>query len=258
MVHITIRDINGDIDVAVSEQHGLRSLHLGDNLTQSTMRVVTPYNLELIYSQCMMSFLLFRPVPDNILIIGLGGGSLVKFVYHRMPQTKITAIELNQQVITVAQKYFELPKEDERFEVILADGGTYIANNPRGADIVIVDAFDDDCQIPSLCSEDFYNQTRQMLNKDGILIVNLLSQDKYLKNNLRRIEDCFNGHVTAVLSEVKGNLIVFAFKNSPTKFAWKTLTNHAKKLEKEYALPFPDFVSKLKKYHSGNGNYLVI
>ncbi len=258
MVHFASRNIQGDIDVAVSEQDGLRSLHLGDNMTQSTMRIAAPNDLELIYTQCMMSFLLFRPVPDNILIIGLGGGSLVKFIYHQMPQTKITAIELNQQVITVAQKFFELPKEDERFEVILADGGTYITNNPPGADIVIVDGFDDDCQIPSLCSEDFYNQARQVLNKDGVLIVNLLSRDKYLNKYLRRIESCFNGHVTAMLSEVRGNLIVFAFKNSPSKLAWKTLRNHAKTLEKEYALPFPDFVTKLKKYQSGNGNYLVI
>jgi spermidine synthase len=258
MVHFASRKTQGDIEVAVSEQDGLRSLHLGGNMTQSTMRIAAPNDLELVYTQCMMSFLLFRPVPENILMIGLGGGSLAKFVYHRMPQTKITVVEVNQEVITTANNFFDLPEEDERFEVILADGGAYIANQPLGEDIVMIDGFDDDCQVSSLCSEDFYSQVRQVLNKEGILVVNLLSRDKHLNKYLRRIETCFNGHVTAMLSEVRGNLIVFAFKQSPAKLAWKTLRNHAKALEKEYALPFPDFVSKLKKYHSGSGNYLVI
>ena len=258
MASLVRRSASRDIEVAISEQDGLRSLHLGGNMIQSVMRIAAPNDLELVYTQCMMSFLLFRPVPENIMMIGLGGGSLAKFVYHHMPETKITAVEVNQQIIAAAYNSFELPEENARFEVVVADGGAYIVDHPCSVDVIMVDGFDDDCQVPTLCSQDFYDQVHQALNKTGILVVNLLSRDKNLNKYLRRIETSFNGHVTAMLSEVRGNLVVFAFKNNSVRLAWKMLRNHAKMLEKEYTLPFPDFVSKLKKYHSGRGDYLVI
>ncbi len=258
MVRFARRNSNGEIDVAVSEQEGIRSLHLGGNMIQSAMRISAPNDLELIYSQCMMGFLLFNASPKNTLMIGLGGGSLAKFIYHRLPQTQITAVEINPQIIKTARNFFYLPEDNERLEVILADGGKYVNEHSGHVDVVMIDGFDDDCQVPSLCSQEFYNQVYQTLSKEGILVVNLLSRDKQLNKFLRRIETSFNGHVTAMLSEIRGNLIVFAFKHSPGKIAWKTLKNHARSLEKEYLLPFPDFVSKIKKYHSGNGNFLII
>lgn len=122
----------------------------------------------------------------------------------------------------------------------------------------MVDGFDDGCQVSALCSQDFYHQARKILSKEGILVVNLLSRDKSLNTYLQRIRDSFQGHVIAMLSEVRCNLIVFAFKHSPGKVAWKVLKTRAKKLEEMYGLSFSDFVSKLRKYHTGTSNSLEI
>jgi spermidine synthase len=94
------------------------------------------------------------------------------------------------------------------------------------------------------------------LSKEGILVVNLLSRDKNLNTYLQRIRDSFQGHVIALLSEIRGNLIVFAFKQSPGKLTWKVLKTRAKRLEETYGLPFSDFVSKLRKYNDCNNNYV--
>ena len=141
-------------------------------MIQSAMRIAAPNELELVYTQCMMGFLLFHPVSAHILMVGLGGGSLAKFVYHQLPETKTTVIEINPQVISAATHYFALPETDERLEVILADGAQYIADHPDSTDILIVDGFDDGLQIQSLCSQDFYDHARQVLCKDGMLVVN--------------------------------------------------------------------------------------
>lgn len=244
--------------VAISEQNGVRSLHLGGSMIQSAMKINAPNELELLYTQCMMGFLLFHPVPAHILMVGLGGGSLAKFVYHQMPRTKTTVVEINQQVISTAFNYFALPAEDERFQVMLADGARYIADHPFCTDILMIDGFDDGCQIASLCSEEFYNQAYQVLGKDGMLVVNLLSRDKNLNSYLERIKDSFQGRVVAMLSEARGNMIVFAFKQNPGKLAWKVLKTRAKKLEAVYGLPFPDFVSKLRKHAASHNDYLEI
>lgn len=217
-------------------------------MIQSAMRISAPNELELVYTQCMMGFLLFHPKPKTILMIGLGGGSLTKFVYHYLPDSRITVVEINQQVITAAYQYFELPNENERFEIVLTNGADYIARQALTADVIMVDGFNDDYQIPALCSQEFYDHAKHCLNKHGILVINLLSSDQQLKTWLQRIENSFNGHILAMMAEMHGNLIVFAFKNNPKRHSWKTIKKNAEKLEEQYPLPFLEFVAKLQTY----------
>src|SRR3954451_15078178 len=79
----------------VSERHGVRSLHIGSDTVQSSMRLARPNDLELSYTRSMMGFLLFAPPPKSVLMIGLGGGSLAKFIFHRLPDTTIEAVEVS-------------------------------------------------------------------------------------------------------------------------------------------------------------------
>ncbi len=241
--------------IELSEQDNVRSLHLGGSMIQSAMKLSAPNDLELAYTRYMMGFLLFHPDPKKILMIGLGGGSLAKFIFHNLPQTTIIAIEVNAQIITVAYNHFLLP-DNPRLQVITAEGGEYLANYTEQTDILMVDGFDDGCQVASLCQQDFYDLAYKVLTKNGVLVINLLSQDKGRRNYLQRIENSFDGHVVSMLSEVRGNQIVFAFKRNPGKLAWKALKNQAKELEKIYCLPFSEFVAKLRKYNSRNNNFL--
>lgn len=244
--------------VELSEQDGVRSLHLGSSMVQSAMRLAAPNDLELVYTQCMMGFLLFHPQPENILMIGLGGGSLAKFVHQRMPQTKTTVIEIDSQVAITARNHFLLPADDEHLQVVIAEGGEYVASHPASADVLMLDGFDDGCQVAALCSQDFYNHTREALKKNGVLVVNLLSRDKGIDNYLRRIETSFNHHVVTMLAETRGNLIVFAFKHSPGKLAWAELKERARKLEAEFGLPFPGFITALRQHNPPHDKYLAI
>jgi len=247
--------------VELSEQDGVRSLHLGSSMVQSAMRLAAPNDLELVYTQCMMGFLLFHPQPENILMIGLGGGSLAKFVHQRMPQTKTTVIEIDPQVAAAARNHFLLPVDDERLQVVIAEGGEHVASHPASADVLMIDGFDDGCQVAALCSQDFYNHAREALKKNGVLVINLLSRDKGLDDYLRRIETSFNHHVVTMLAETRGNLIVFAFRqnsDSPGKLAWAELKESAKKLEMEFCLPFTKFVAALRKHNPHSDKHLEI
>src|SRR5215213_3597731 len=94
----------GDDDVYVSERFGVRSLHIGSDTVQSSMRVSRPNDLELSYTRSMMAFLLFMPEPREILMIGLGGGSLAKFVLQHLTNTRTRAVEVNPRVVTVARQ----------------------------------------------------------------------------------------------------------------------------------------------------------
>jgi spermidine synthase len=231
--------------VHLSEEYGIRSLHLGSSMVQSAMRIAAPNELQLTYTQCMMCFLLFRPRPENILMIGLGGGSLTKFVYWQLPTVNTIVIEINPQVVSVARRQFHVPADDERLSVLIAEGSEYIAAHPASTDILMVDGFDDGRQVASLCTQVFYDQAREALTRNGILVVNLLSRDGRVREYLARLENSFAERIATILAEPYGNLIVFAFKQAPVKAVWEELQATAKVLEKEFALPFSKFAQKL-------------
>lgn len=244
---LNARDDQGRSCVHLSEQDGVRSLHLGNSMVQSAMRLAVPNQLELAYTRCMMGFMLFHPNPKNILMIGLGGGSLAKFVYHGLPRTKTTVVEINSQVVVAARNCFFVPPDDGRLQVLIAEGGEYVAQHPSSTDVLMVDGFDDGCQVASLCTQDFYNHARAALKRNGVLVVNLLSRGKRFQDYMRRIANSFSGQVSTLTADPHGNLIVFAFRQDPGRHVWEDLPERAKKLENEFALPFTEFVKKLNR-----------
>ena len=82
-----------------------RYLYFNVHLMQSAMALRAPNALALRYTQKMMCFLLFHPRPRRIDLIGLGGGSLLKFCYHRLPGTQLTAVELDPDVIALREAF---------------------------------------------------------------------------------------------------------------------------------------------------------
>ena len=57
--------------VYISEKFGVRTLHIGSDTVQSSMRLSKPNDLEVSYTRSMMGFLLFNPHPRSVLLIGL-------------------------------------------------------------------------------------------------------------------------------------------------------------------------------------------
>ena len=116
--------------IEISEQAGVRSLHFSSDWVQGAMRVRRPNALELAYTREMMAGLLLRdrPWPRKALLIGLGAGSLAKFIYHNLPDTKITVVEINPQVEVVARLHFKLPDDPKRLRVVIGDGAESVVS----------------------------------------------------------------------------------------------------------------------------------
>src|SRR4051812_16977495 len=138
---------NDDESVYISERHGVRSLHIGSDTVQSSMRLAKPNDLELSYTRSMMGFLLFMPPPTRVLMVGLGGGSLAKFIFHRLPDARIQAVEVNPRVVAIARQCFHVPPDDERFEVTVADGAEHVQREDVFADVILVDGYEADAHV---------------------------------------------------------------------------------------------------------------
>jgi spermidine synthase len=231
--------------VDVSERDGVRSLHLGSDTVQSSMRLSAPNDLELPYTRSMMAFLLFHPEPKNVLMVGLGGGSLAKFVYHRLPNTRATALEISDQVVAIARSLFFLPPDDERLSVQMEEGGQYVATHPACADVILSDGFDGETLAESLSTQLFFADCNRALTTNGVFAINLWGSDKNFPTYLQRISDSFDNLTLCLPSEKHGNIVVFGFKRSQGNPRWSDLLSRARDLEAQYGLDFPRFVDRL-------------
>jgi spermidine synthase len=247
-----------DASVEISEQDGIRYLHLGSATIQSGMRVSDPDDLVLAYTRSMMAFLLFAPEPQRVVSVGLGGGSVNKWIYRHFPQAEQVAIELNPRVIAVARQYFQVPADNARLKVIQADGARWVAEHWDSADVVLVDGYDGKSHAAELATPEFYGAVARALRRDGILAVNLWGSDRQYDEYVRRIEAAFEGQVACVPALQKGNIIVLAFKHRPLSLRWDELRERAKLLEARYGLEFVRFVDGLKRLNPHTDKRLLI
>ena len=244
--------------VYISEKFGVRTLHIGSDTVQSAMRIARPFDLEVVYTRSMMAFLLFNPQPRNVHMIGLGGGSLAKFVYHHFPEARVTAVEVNPQVVAIAQQYFLLPPNDQRLNVMVGDGVEYVAREGLQADVLVVDGYDSESQVAALATLPFYRDCARVLDEKGILVVNLWGGDRDFNACVERIGRAFDGRVLCLPAGKPGNIAAFAFKSDQGNPGWPALNRRAQDLERHCGLTFGRFVEELKVLNAHDGERLFI
>jgi spermidine synthase len=245
-------------EIVVSEEDGVRYLHLGGDHIQSAMRIDAPDDLELDYTRTMMAFLLFHPRPRDCLMVGLGGGSIPKFMFRRLPGVRMRVVELNPAVITAARGVFNVPDENARLRIELGDGASAVHAMKAGCDLLFVDGFDDGDQVPALVSDEFYAAAFEALRAPGVLVLNFFGHDRRFERYLNRIEGAFGGRVICLNAREDGNIIAFALKGGPPSIAWDELRKSAARLEQKLGLPFPSYVSGLRKMNSWTRRDLLI
>lgn len=247
-IHKSVVDDNV---VEVSETGGIRSLYLGSVTIQSSMKVKAPFDLELAYTRGMMGFLLFSDAIKNVLTIGLGGGSVPKYIYANCPDINQTIVEINPQIIRIARSHFYVPDNEARFNVLEGDGIAYLAENSNSADCLMIDAFDSFGIPPDFCSQDFFDSCEMTLKNDGIFAINLWGSDKNFDVYLQRIEQSFSNQTLMLPTGKPGNIVVFGFKHD-LKLTLKTLKERAKILENMHNIEFLSFVEKLCEHNQIN------
>jgi spermidine synthase len=242
--------------IAVSDKYGYRTLHVGGEAIQSTMRLSDPWALALDYTRCMMAFLLFHPEPREVLMIGLGGGSLAKFFHRQFRKTSVHVVELDERVVIAARTHFALPPDDARLRVEVGDGAE--ALSPECCDVLVVDAYHDEEHVPTLASAEFYDAAYLALAEQGVVVVNFMDDDRSLNEYLRRMEAAFGGRVLAMKALYDPNVLAFALKGFDSRISWETLRQRAQALESRYDLPFPRYVSRLRAMNQVTPQELLI
>jgi len=229
-------------EVNFSDYGDVRYLHLGTLWVQGSMLIDEPYAIELEYVQRMMAGLLFfdpLAVPKlHAMQLGLGSAALTKFCYKKL-RMKVTAIEINPQVITACRTWFKLPKDDKRLTVIEADAALEIRKlqHHEAVDLLHVDLYDHEAAAPVLDSLEFYEHCYQLLAENGVMTVNLFGRNASYEKSLAKIAEAFGPQALWAFRPTKeGNTVVLA-QREPTRPERADLLTRAAYIESRWSLP---------------------
>lgn len=132
------------------------------------------------YAKMVLSSLMVQDNPERILILGLGGGTLVQSYAALFPEAEITIIEIDSAVVKVAEEYFDF-RETPRIQVETVDGRVYVKRaGLRGEqfDLVILDAFNGEYIPEHLMTQEFLEEVKQLLPPHGMVVANTFSSSR--------------------------------------------------------------------------------
>jgi spermidine synthase len=186
------------------------SLRFAGDQIQSQMWNHAPEALALDYTQTMMGFVLFKLAPAQIGMIGLGGGSLVKFCHRNLPNSAMEVVE-NSPLVMDLRPIFHVPPDDERLSVRLGDGADHLVATREQYDVLLLDAYDRIGIPPNLATLRFYLHCRRALRPNGLLVANIASGQAQGADPIDRIAAVFGEHLLVVRDADGCNDVVFAW-----------------------------------------------
>lgn len=236
----------------VREDGAQRYLYFENNAIQSAMSLQQPHTLALSYTRAMTAGLLFNSEPRNALMIGLGGGSLVRFWQRYVPNCELDVVDNRRDVIRVAEEYFNI-RSGPHLHVLCEDGEKFLQRElqtqPRQYDMILVDAFDGTGIASAMRSDTFFRAARGMLAENGVFAMNLWSNDSAIfRQCFARIEHYFAEPALKLPVEGKGNVIALCGAEALT-LTNPELRQRALELKAATAIDFPTMLRALLRHN---------
>ncbi|HSH41026.1 MAG TPA: hypothetical protein VK973_02745, partial [Arenicellales bacterium] len=125
---------------------------------------------------------------SGILLLGLGGGAVVRQLHDMVEWTRLVAIERNPVHVEIARRFFGLDAVPA--ELVEVDAGEWVkAHAGERFDLVIDDLFSDshsEARRSQPLSRDWYRRLIRLLSEQGILVINF-ADGRDLEHLIRRI-----------------------------------------------------------------------
>lgn len=115
---------------------------------------------------------------ENILILGVAGGSVIKTLVDEIQfKGKITGVEIDNNIIEIANEYFKL-NTIPNLEIVIDDAFEFVLKNKDQYDLIIIDVFQD-TMMPNFLFEDFFiERINSLLKLNGFILFNTMVLNK--------------------------------------------------------------------------------
>jgi spermidine synthase len=186
----------------------------GQEVVQSRVSLTAPHTLVAPYARAMFASYLYQPHPRRVLIVGLGGGAMVRFLTHHEPQAQIDAVEIDPAVVRIADQYFGV-RSGENVRVHTADAVTFVESAADRYDLILMDAFlrpssdTDATGVPTrLKTLAFLGRLKRALAPGGVVAFNV-NEHASMAEDIAAVAAAF-GQVAVFRSPPTDNKVVIA------------------------------------------------
>ena len=127
---------------------------------------------------------------NRILVLGVAGGSVVKTLVTDFDFKKnITGVELDSEIIEIANRFYSLDKISN-FKCVIEDAEIFVKTDKNNYDLIIIDIFKDNEMPEFLFELNFINNIKLLLNINGYIIFNTMLLDiLFIDNYLFHFDD---------------------------------------------------------------------
>ncbi len=192
----------------------------GTDAIQSEMNLYNHDELTLSYSRHIMTVLPMAAKSKRILIVGLGGACMQRYLYKLLPDAVIETAELDPEIRDVATRFFFF-REDSRQVVHLGDGRKFIENSKEKYDIIFLDAFSATSIPYHLATQEFLKSVKDHLADGGLACANLWDAEADYPDMLKTYSAVFPElHVVKCASSGNSILMALPTKAGLTIKAW--------------------------------------
>ncbi len=159
--------------VEVVDRGDYRYLQFGNHIKQGAMDRHHPDRVHLQYQQMMIEAL-EEEVFEHCLCLGLGAGTLPRYLHDNARCNALTVVEVNPVVVDVARRYFQFPKQ---ITVYTTDALEHVEQDSTLYDLILVDLFDKSGAPEKFKRFDFYQLLHQRLLPMGRVVINVWAAD---------------------------------------------------------------------------------
>jgi len=186
----------------------------GQEVVQSRVSLTAPHTLMSPYARGMFASYLYQPHPRRVLIVGLGGGAMVRFLTHHEPQVHIDAVEIDPAVVRLADEYFGV-RSGGNVRVHTADAVAFVESTTDRYDLIFMDAFlrpasdTDTTGVPTrLKTLAFLGRLKRALAPGGVVAFNV-NEHASMADDIAAVETAF-GHAVVYRCPPADNKVVIA------------------------------------------------
>ena len=136
----------------------------------------------------------FKNIKDSnsILVLGIAGGSVIKTLVNEIDfKGEITGVEIDPEIISLANKYFKL-NEIHNLTIIIEDANQFVQKTNQSFDLIIIDIFQDNSMPEFLFETVFIENTKSLLIPGGYLLFNTMIHTKSDQERNKLYHNHFN------------------------------------------------------------------
>jgi spermidine synthase len=111
---------------------------------------------------------------ESILVLGVAGGSVIKTLVNEIKfDGKIIGVEIDENVIKIANQYFKL-NELNNVEIVIDDAFEFVLKTKNKYDLIIIDIFED-TKMPNFLFQSFFiDRINFLLKVNGFILFNTM------------------------------------------------------------------------------------